>query len=142
MFGGLDPEDFQDKKVRIGFTEREYVNSFGKPSKAKDLGYIKFQDVDVNDEAESGQPVLAVSEPLCAPLSGKVTTSVPLPLPDTPKSVGTPISRDLSIIRQVSWKASVEFIKALASAGLVNDVDGAVEIAVGTAHSIEEDISR
>ena len=92
MFGGLDPDDFKDKKVRIGFTEREYVNSFGKPSKAKDLGYIKFQDVDVNDEAESGQPVLAVSEPLCAPLTGKVTTSVPLPLPDTPSPAKQPLT--------------------------------------------------
>ena len=108
---------------------------------------------DIKPITASGNPLLdstptpepPVSTPpgtLCPPLTGKVTTSVPLPLPDTPKSVGTPISRDLSIIRQVSWKASVEFIKALASAGLVNDVDGAVEIAVSTAHSIEEDINR
>jgi hypothetical protein len=142
MFGGLDKEDFTDKKVKIGFTERPYTNQYGKPSIAKDLGYIKLQDVDVREDVASEQPVLAPPEPLCAPLTGKVTTSVPLPLPDTSKSVGPPISRDLSIIRQVSWKASVELMKALASAGLVNDVAGGTEIAVSLAHSIEKDINR
>ena len=49
------------------------------------------------------------------------------------------VDRDGSIIRQVSWKASVELMKAL---NLGDNVEKNIETAVNLAHAIEEDINR
>lgn len=141
-FNGLEPEDYINRDVQIGFTVRDYKdNRDGKWKKAKDLQRVAMRDRDINDDVDSERPVLEPQVPSRPPLNEKTGEGEGRGTPEPQRPLKTPVSRDLSIIRQVSWKCSVELMKALEPV-VGENMEKNLEWAVRLAHAIEEDICR
>ena len=130
----------QGDMVQVTYTERPdkndpdkvYLNLEGMSEVRREVSEEREEDGEQGEEEEQPEPKQAVLEP-------EKPVKPTLNEKEGSGKGAVRVDRDGSIIRQVSWKASVELMKAL---NLGDNVEKNIETAVNLAHAIEEDINR